>query len=76
MIQVKTFVIENSNNPLHHERLDGIINKFLAENDIEVIDIKYSTAMAMEQTRAAIHWKPSALLIYKTKERETGFTFA
>ena len=41
MIKVKTFVIKNSNNSLHHERLDGVINNFLAENDIEVVDIKY-----------------------------------
>ena len=53
MIKVKTFVIKNSNNPLHHERLDGVINNFLAENDIEVVDIKYSTAMTASPTTAA-----------------------
>lgn len=50
MIKVKTIVIKNSDNPLHHERLDGYINAFLAENDIEVVDIKYSTAMASYST--------------------------
>ena len=67
MIQVKTFVIKNSDNPAHHERLDGMINTFLAENDIEVIDIKYSTAMAPTST-GGYFWKPSAMLIYKTKD--------
>ncbi len=69
MIKVKTFVIKNTDNPLHHERLDAAINKFLVENDIEeVIDIKYSTAMA--QTSPGLYaWKPSAMLIYKEKEK-------
>lgn len=40
MIKVKTF-IANSFNPLHHEKLDNSINKFLEENDVEVVDIKY-----------------------------------
>ncbi len=38
MIKVKTFVM-NSGNPLHHDRLENMINKFLAENEVEVIDI-------------------------------------
>lgn len=67
MIQVKTFVIKNSDNPLHHERLDGVINAFLAENDIEVVDIKYSTVMAPD-SMGKLFWKPSAMLIYKTKD--------
>lgn len=44
MTKVKTF-IANSYNPLHHEKLDNSINKFLEENDIEVVDIKYSTCL-------------------------------
>ena len=44
MIKVKTF-IANSYNPLHYEKLDNSINKFLEENDIEVVDIKYSTCL-------------------------------
>ena len=67
MIQVKTFVIKNSANPSDHDRLDGIINKFLAENDIEVIDIKYSTTMA-PTSAGGYFWKPSAMIIYKTKD--------
>ena len=64
MIEVKTFVIKSSVNPLQHERLDGTINKFLAENDIEVVDIKYSTAMA-PNAQGGFFWEPSAMLIYK-----------
>lgn len=67
MIKVKTFVIKNSDNPHHHERLDEYINKFLAENDIEVIDIKFSTAMAQTSV-GGYFWKPSAMLIYKEKD--------
>lgn len=62
MIKVKTFII-NSNNPLHHERLDNAINHFLEENEVEVIDIKYSTSVA--HNGYGIAWVPSALLIYK-----------
>lgn len=64
-IKVKTFVM-NSYNPLHHERLDICINKFLVENDVEVIDIKYSTCCHGDNGRGT--WIPSAMLIYKTKE--------
>ena len=65
MIKVKTFVM-NSMNVLHHDRLDCSINKFLEENDIEVIDIKYSTCCYGNDGRS--FWIPSAMLIYKTKE--------
>ena len=68
MIKVKTFVIKNSNNICHPERLDNYINNFLAENDIEVVDIKYSTAMAVLQNSEVYIWKPSAMLIYKEKD--------
>ena len=36
MIKVKTFTM-NSCNVLHHERLDKVINKWLEENDVEII---------------------------------------
>ena len=65
MIKVKTF-ISNSTNPLHHDRLDNQINAFLAANDIEVVDIKYSTSAAV--VGSGVNFYPSALLIYKTKE--------
>lgn len=63
MIQVKTFIIGNSHNPLHHGRLDNQINKFIKENDIEVIDIKYSTSAITNGME--FQWIPSAMLIYK-----------
>lgn len=40
MIKVKTFTMGSSMNPLHHERLDCRINKFLEENNVEVIEYK------------------------------------
>lgn len=66
MVQVKTFVM-NSNNPLHHERLDKLINNFIKENDIDVIDIKYSTTAASASGSLGFLWIPSAMLIYKEK---------
>ena len=66
MVKVKTFLI-NSHNPLHHERLDKLINKFFEENDIDVIDIKYSTTAAAPSGSLGFLWIPSAMLIYKEK---------
>ena len=68
MIRVKTFVLSNSGNTQHHERLDNYINNFLAENEVEVIDIKYSTAVASFDSTGKYFWVPSAMLIYKEKE--------
>ena len=65
MIKVKTFVT-NSFNPLHHEKLDNSINKFLEENDIEVVDIKYSTCCCTDSV-GRFQWMPTAMLIYKVK---------
>ena len=65
MIKVKTF-ITNSFNPLHHEKLDNSINKFLEENDIEVVDIKYSTCCCTDSA-GRFQWMPTAMLIYKVK---------
>lgn len=53
----------NSNNPLHHQRLDDRINKFIEDNNIQVIDIKYSTSVTFNGHQAL--WFPSAMLIYK-----------
>lgn len=64
MIKVKTFFI-NSTNYLHHERLDKSINAFLAENDVEVVDVKYSVAIGGDNGQFVY---PSAMLIYKTNE--------
>ena len=65
MIQVKTFAM-NSKNLMHHDRLDNSINKFLQENDVEVIDIKYSTC-CYSDTAGHEYWIPTAMLIYKNK---------
>ena len=65
MTKVKTFVT-NSFNPLHHEKLDNSINKFLEENDIEVVDIKYSTCCCTDSV-GRFQWMPTAMLIYKVK---------
>ena len=64
MIKVKTFVT-NSYNPLHHERLDAQINKFIEENEVELVDVKYSTSSAWNG--AAPVWIPSVMLIYKVR---------
>ena len=55
-----------SMNPLHHDRLDNCINKWLEENDVEVVDIKYSTCGGVN-SRDGVSWVPSAMLIYKEK---------
>ena len=65
MIKVKTFTI-NSKNTAHHEMLDDKINKWLAENDVEVVDVKYSTCYGVT-SRDSLCWIPTALLIYKEK---------
>ena len=64
MIKVKTF-ITNSQNISHLGRLDDGINDFLAKNDVEIIDIKYSIAIGGEGGRS---FYSSAMLLYKTKD--------
>lgn len=66
MIKVKTFKM-NTQNIAHHEKLDNVINKFLEENDVEVIDIKYSTCCHLGSMGGSC-WIPSAMLIYKEKK--------
>jgi hypothetical protein len=63
MIKIKTFVM-NSQNPLHHERLDNSINNFVKSNNIEVVDVKYSTSVTTGSD-GRHYWYPSAMLIYK-----------
>ena len=65
MTKVKTFVT-NSQNILHHDRLDNSINKFLEENNIEVIDIKYSTCSCTD-SMGKISWIPTTMLIYNER---------
>lgn len=64
MIKIKTFFI-NSTNILHHDRLDKSINAFLDENDVEVVDVKYSVAIGGDNGQYVY---PSAMLIYRIKE--------
>ena len=66
MIKVKTFAM-NSKNIAHCERLENSINVFLEANDIEVIDIKYSTCCYMNANGAEC-WIPTALMIYNDKQ--------
>ncbi|MBR5034415.1 MAG: sporulation protein Cse60 [Bacteroidales bacterium] len=65
MLKVKTFVL-NSYNRAHYEKLDDAINAFLSENPIEVIDIRYSSAIAADT--GSTYFTHSALLLYKTKD--------
>ncbi len=70
-IKVKTFIIKSG--AANTDRLDRWINNFIAENNIEVIDIKYSTAIFGGSQGASLsNWVPSAMLIYR--ERETSDT--
>lgn len=62
-IKVKTFIM-NSQNPLHHERLDNSVNAFIEANNIEVVDVKYSTC-ATPSANGGYLWIPSAMLLYR-----------
>lgn len=73
VIKVKTFIIKSREYAANTDRLDSMINNFIAENNIEVIDIKYSTALfGGGQGTILSSWVPSAMLIYQ--ERETSDT--
>ena len=65
MIKVKTFVT-NSLNPLHHEKLDNSINVFLSSKEIEVVDIKYNSSLAVDGN-GKVYFDHSAMLIYREK---------
>lgn len=67
-IKVKTFIIKSRGYGV--DRLDKWINNFIAENNIEVIDIKYSTALFGDGGNILSSLVPSAMLIYR--ERETS----
>ena len=58
MLKVKIFTM-NSGNPLHIDRLEQSINTFIETNDIEIVDIKYSTTCLNEK------FIPSAMLFYR-----------
>lgn len=61
--KVKTFTM-NSQNPQHHERLDNSVNAFIETNNVEVVDIKYSTCVT-PSPNGGFFWIPSALLLYR-----------
>jgi hypothetical protein len=67
MTKVRIFTLGNSHNILHHSRLTDSINAWLEQNNVEVVDIKYSTS-AYINSMGGECWVPSALLIYKDKE--------
>ena len=69
-IKVKTFILKSR--AADTDGLDRWINNFIAENNIEVIDIKYSTALFGERGTILSSWVSSAMLIYR--ERETSDT--
>lgn len=72
-IKVKTFIILSRDCTGSSHQLDSMINNFIAENNVEVIDIKYSTAIfGGSQGTSLSNWVPSAMLIYQ--ERETSDT--
>ena len=72
-IKVKTFIPLSRDCTGSSDKLDSLINNFIAENNIEVIDIKYSTAIfGVSQGASLSNWVPSAMLIYR--ERETSDT--
>ncbi len=72
-IKVKTFIPLSRDCTGSSDKLDSLINNFIAENNIEVIDIKYSTAIfGGGQGTILSNWVPSAMLIYR--ERETSDT--
>lgn len=52
----------NSANTIHHERLDKAINSFIQSNNVEVVDIKYSTCCCSNGN--GTNWIPSAMMIY------------
>ena len=62
-VKVKIITLANSGNPLHSSRLEDAINRFIEENDIEVVDIKYSCTAY--PTANGGYWTPSALILYR-----------
>ena len=66
MIKIKTFVMANTFNPSHHDRLDNAINSFLEKNDVEVIDIKYSSSLSADN--GSLYFIHSAMVMYKTND--------
>lgn len=59
-LKVKLFAVKGYMSSRLLNELESSINAFLDENDIEVVDIKYTTTQ--EHDRIVLH---SALLMYK-----------
>lgn len=53
----------------HCETIDDQINNWLSENDVKVIDIKFSstTAVVADSGSSAQYWHTSALVLYAEK---------
>lgn len=66
MIKVKTFSGKSMSSMSPECVLENRINNWLEENAVEIVDIKYSTCGGVN-SRDALSWIPSAILIYKEK---------
>ena len=58
MVKVKTFTMGSNHNILKHEILDNQINKFLSENDVEVVDVNTLHAPMQIKWAAEHGWHP------------------
>ena len=48
------------------QEMEALADLQLEENDVEVVDIKYSTSCCAD-TMGRFQWMPTAMLIYKVK---------
>lgn len=64
MTQIKIYSVQGNQAPKDGEKLENLINNFISENNIDVVDIKYSTAMTENPYP---HYVASAMIIYNTK---------
>ena len=65
---IRTKYLRERTDIIDHLEIDGLINNFLAENpNIEIIDIKYQSNVAVAIYEYGLHRKydTSALIIYK-----------
>lgn len=47
------------------ERVDYLVNSFIEENEVEVVDVKFSTAIKFDGSFGSVIY--SAMVIYKDK---------
>lgn len=64
MIKVKLFT-KKTRNTCSGDGLEDDINAFIEENNIEFVDIKYSSALYLNNEKSPNYILLSALLIYK-----------